>query len=180
MEARRGGWVGVIAKCHGSEGGLAGGPDRSLHSLQRWVGFHLIRSQLTILTNLTKFKNIPHSEVLRRVENRRFRGVMEGNGGRERGGRRRQRFYRGTLPPWGFALGLLTPWPTALGFQSPCPTAAGIWPHRAVHPTVGTTLNVVPHCGRKLLPPWGMAPDVHFSKFLVGPFIFRKSMPDVC
>jgi hypothetical protein len=50
-----------------------------------------------------------------------------------------------TLPLWGTALGLLASWDAALGFLPPCPTAAGIWPHRAVQPTVGTTPNIVSH-----------------------------------
>jgi hypothetical protein len=32
----------------------------------------------------------------------------------------------------------------------------------------------VGHGGRNP-PPWDVAPDVYFSKFLLGPFIFRKS-----
>jgi hypothetical protein len=92
--------------------------------------------------------------VFRRVESRSFGGVREG---------RRQGvglFYkRGaaavphgarTLPPWGTTLGLLAPWATTLEFLPPWPTPAGIWPHRAVQPTVGATPNAVPH-----LPPWG-------------------------
>jgi hypothetical protein len=73
------------------------------------------------------------------------------------------------LPPWGTTLGLHSPWAAALGFLPLCPTAAGIWPHRAVQPTVGATPNAV------TLPPWCTTPDVYFSKILIGPFIFQKS-----
>jgi hypothetical protein len=30
-------------------------------------------------------------------------------------------------------------------------------------------------CDGRSLPPWSAAPDVHFSKILIRPFIFRKS-----
>jgi hypothetical protein len=35
-------------------------------------------------------------------------------------------------------------------------------------------LNAV-ECGGKSLTPWGTTPDVHLSKILIRPFIFRKS-----
>jgi hypothetical protein len=30
-------------------------------------------------------------------------------------------------------------------------------------------------CGGRSLPPWATTPDVHLSKILIRPFIFRKS-----
>jgi hypothetical protein len=43
----------------------------------------------------------------------------------------------------------------------PCRSAAGTWRRPARHGSDGRNL-----------PPWGMAPDVYFSKFLIQPFIF--------
>jgi hypothetical protein len=42
-------------------------------------------------------------------------------------------------------------------------------------PGAGTRLPPSVSDGGRDLTPWGAAPNVHFSKILIRPFIFRKS-----
>jgi hypothetical protein len=78
----------------------------------------------------------------------------------------------------------LTPWPLALGFPDAVGRGVRYWPHRPMLPTDGGSPaavargdrdpSVVRYGGRSLTL-WATTSDVHLSKILFRPIIFRKS-----